>query len=368
MMNACTIFFKLIFSFLSVLFFTLFTATTFSYGFTLYSAVIGVAGGALFSMLVFASDIVFKRVSLKQMNVLTLGLLFGYLLGQSITLILTAVIDLAALTVWPETIALTKAGIFLFCVYFGITFTAKASEEIHASIPFIKFKPSAQRKKDYILDFTALCDTRLIDLAAAGLLDNHLILPRFILKKIYEKAESQQDSANVKARRALEVIKKLEELPELHLKTVETDFPEIKEIQGKLVRLARLLDAYMLTAEANQIEQSSVEGIRIINMHNLAKALKPLTQTGEFISIKVQRYGKEARQGVGYLEDGTMVVINGGAEFIGEMIKAQVLSVKHTSSGRMIFCNAFEDEEGYAEERMAIPDKDDSSAKKYFAL
>ncbi|CCB91023.1 hypothetical protein WCH_AR05120 [Waddlia chondrophila 2032/99] len=124
----------------------------------------------------------------------------------------------------------------------------------------------------------------------------------------------------------------------------------------------------MLTAEANQIEQSSVEGIRIINMHNLAKALKPLTQTGEFISIKVQRYGKEARQGVGYLEDGTMVVINGGAEFIGEMIKAQVLSVKHTSSGRMIFCNAFEDEEGYAEERMAIPDKDDSSAKKYFAL
>lgn len=367
MMNGYALFFKLIFTLLSALFFTLFTATTFAYGFTPFSATIGIVSGVLFSAIVFTADVFFKRVSLKQLNILTLGLFFGYLLGQSVTLVLSAAINLAALAIWPETVSLIKAGIFLFSVYFGISFTAKAAEEIHASIPFVKFKPSTQKKKDYILDFTALCDTRLIDLAAAGLLDNHLILPRFILKDIYEKAESQQDQANNRARRAMEVLKKLEELPELNLKTVETDFPEIKDLQGKLVRLARLRDAYMLTAEANQIEQSSIEGIRIINMHNLAKALKPLTQAGEFITIKVQRYGKEARQGVGYLDDGTMVVINGGAEFIGEMIKAQVLSVKHTSSGRMIFCNALEDEEGYPAEDMSIPTRD-PSAKKYFAL
>ncbi len=366
-MNGYAVFFKLIFTVLSVLFFTLFTATTFSYGFTPYSAFVGIICGIAFSGFVFLSDIIFKRVSLKQMNTLTLGLLFGYLLGQSLSLVLTSVIDLAALAIWPETVNLIKVGIFLFSVYFGISFTAKAAEEIHTSIPFIKFKPSTQKKKDYILDFTALCDTRLIDLAAAGLLDNHLVLPRFVLKDIYEKAESQENPSNSKARRALEVIKKLEELPKLHLKTVETDFPEIKDIQGKLVRLARLRDAYMLTAEANQIEQSSIEGIRIINMHSLAKALKPLTQAGEFITIKVQRYGKEARQGVGYLDDGTMVVINGGAEFIGEMIKAQVLSVKHTSSGRMIFCNALEDEEGNPADDMPMPTHD-PSAKKYFAL
>lgn len=367
MMNGYALFFKIIFALLSVLFFTLFTATTFSYGFTPYSATIGVIAGLFFSGCVFSSDIFFKRVSLKQLNVVTLGIFFGSLLGMSMSLVLTSVIDLASLAIWPETVNLIKVGIFLFSVYFGVTYTAKAAEEIHLSIPFVKFKPSTQKKKDYILDFTVLCDTRLIDLAAAGLLDNHLVLPRFILKDIYEKAEDQQDQQNSKARRALEVIKKLEELPELNLKTVETDFPEIKDLQGKLVRLARLRDAYLLTAEANQIEQSSIEGIRIINMHGLAKALKPLTQAGEFISIKVQRYGKEARQGVGYLDDGTMVVINGGAEFIGEMIKAQVLSVKHTSSGRMIFCNALEDEDGYPAEEMAIPNRD-PSANKYFAL
>jgi len=87
---------------------------------------------------------------------------------------------------------------------------------------------------------------------------------------------------------------------------------------------------------------ASIEGVRIINLHSLSNALKPLMETGEMITIKVQRYGKEPRQGVGYLDDGTMVVINGGGSFIGEVIEAQVLSVKHTSSGRMIFCNALD--------------------------
>jgi uncharacterized protein YacL len=106
-----------------------------------------------------------------------------------------------------------------------------------------------------------------------------------------------------------------------------------------------MIDADLLTADISRIEQASIEGVRIINIHTLSNALKPLTHSGETLTIKVQRYGKEPRQGVGYLEDGTMVVINGGADFIGETIKTHVLSVKHTSSGRMIFCNALEDEE-----------------------
>ena len=89
---------------------------------------------------------------------------------------------------------------------------------------------------------------------------------------------------------------------------------------------------------------ASIEGIKIINLHTLSNALKPLMQAGEFIKIKIQRYGKEPRQGVGYLDDGTMVVVNGGGKFIGDVIDAQVLSVKHTSSGRMVFCNACDEE------------------------
>ena len=103
---------------------------------------------------------------------------------------------------------------------------------------------------------------------------------------------------------------------------------------------------------------ASIEGIRIINIHTLSNALKPLMQAGEFIKIKIQRYGKEPRQGVGYLDDGTMVVVNGGGNYIGEAIDAKVLSVKHTTSGRMIFCNAM-DEEHLDDEYQGDDDLDD---------
>ena len=151
-------------------------------------------------------------------------------------------------------------------------------------------------------------------------------------------------SSKNKARRCLDVIKKLESVPALEIKINDTDFPDVKEMQGKLIRLARLLDANLLTADINRIQMASIEGIRVINMHALSNALKPLMQAGEYIKIKIQRYGKEPRQGVGYLDDGTMVVVNGGGNYIGETIEAKVLSVKHTTSGRMIFCNAVDDE------------------------
>ena len=152
------------------------------------------------------------------------------------------------------------------------------------------------------------------------------------------------DQTKIKAKRCIETLKKLEDIPTLELRYNDTDFPEIKDQTSKLFRLARLLDANILTADISRVQSASIEGIKIINLHTLSNALKPLMQAGEQIKIKIQRYGKEPRQGVGYLEDGTMVVVNGGGDFIGETIDAQVLSVKHTSSGRMIFCNAFDQE------------------------
>ena len=129
----------------------------------------------------------------------------------------------------------------------------------------------------------------------------------------------------------------------MNLRFNDTNFPEMKDSFSKLARLARLLDSNILTADVSQIQVPVIEGIKIINIHALTNALKPLMQAGESMQIKIQRYGKEPNQGVGYLEDGTMVVVNGGGDFIGENIDVHVLSMKHTSSGRMIFCNAVDD-------------------------
>lgn len=360
------VFTKVIFSILSVLFFAAFTVASFHYG-IMINLGIGVACGLLFCFLLSLTDFMFQSISLKSMNLTAIGLLFGYILGQAMILAFSGLLGLASIVISPELLGLIQGVILLFSFYTGVHLTFRAAEEIYVSIPFVKLKPTTQKKKDFLLDISILTDSRMIDLVSSGFLDSHLILPRFVMKQLYEMAESQNEVQKSKARRALEVVKKMEEMSNLDLRYNETDFPEVKDIQGKLVRLARLLEANLLTADMSQIEQSSIEGVRVINIHTIAKALKPLTQSGEFIQIKVQRYGKEARQGIGYLDDGTMVVINGGAEFIGETIKVQVLSVKHTSSGRMIFCNATE--EGMTENYQDRPYPDlEQSAKSYFAL
>jgi uncharacterized protein YacL len=340
-MNMSFIFIRFIFTILSVMFFTL-VSTNIGGGFGLNTLGIGVGAGLAFTAFLIGAEYIFRRSNLKALNIVVLGLFIGCLLAQGIVYAFSGVLELGNLFISAQVATISIVSIYLFSIYTGIMLTVRASDEIHISIPFIKFQPTTQKKKDILLDSSILLDPRIIDLANSGIVNNLLVLPQFIIKEQNQIAEGPNDSLKAKARRALEVIKKLETLPQLEIRYNDTDFPEIKDTTAKTVRLARLTDSSILTADINRIEQSSIEGITVINIHMLANSLKPISQSGEYINIKVQRYGKEARQGVGYLEDGTMVVINGGAEYIGESIKAQVLSVKHTSSGRMIFCNTAE--------------------------
>lgn len=360
-MNISQSLIRVFFLLISVVICTAYAATLTPDYINFLNLILGIIAGVGFGFLLICLETLLNKYSLKSFNLAMLGLLFGYLMGQALILILGSIVDL-------DTLPLLKVGVFLPTCYLGMVLTARASDEIYASIPFIKLKPTSIKKKDILLDASILADSRIIDLASSGLLDNQLMLPRFILKDLQELAANEHDAQNAKARRCLEVIQKLESIPGLDLSYTDTNFPEIKEMTSKLIRLARMLDANILTADISRIEQAAIESIRIINIHALSNALKPLTQYGENLKIKIQRYGKEERQGVGYLEDGTMVVVNGGAEYIGNTIKAQVLSVKHTSSGRMIFCNTTEESilsGNEAEESLA---NIQSSAKNYFTL
>ncbi|HEY5259364.1 MAG TPA: hypothetical protein VIJ46_01870 [Rhabdochlamydiaceae bacterium] len=344
-MNISLAFTRIFFLGLSIFFITTFmlssqTGTVFS------NALWGVGLGALFSLMLFGFDTLFRRFNLRSFNIAIIGLFIGYLMGQALVLVFDVILDLSSISIalQPQTLEIIKICLFLFGIYLGAIMTLRGADEVYVSIPFVRFAPTAHKKKDLLVDVSVLADARIIDLSSSGLLDHQLIIPRFLMKELYAQAETGDEASRSKARRCLDVVKKLEAVPHLELRFNDTDFPEVKESMGKLVRLARLLDANILTADISRVQMASVEGIRIINIHSLSNALKPLMQTGEFIKIKIQRYGKEPRQGVGYLEDGTMVVVNGGGNFIGEVIDTQVLSVKHTSSGRMIFCNACDDE------------------------
>ncbi|MES2273796.1 MAG: TRAM domain-containing protein [Chlamydiota bacterium] len=347
-MNVALAFMRVFFMILSIFFLTTYMLSG-QGGYSLPNLLLGVGLGAVVGFALIGFDLLFKRFNLRSFNIATIGLLIGYLMGQALVLILSAILVISSVSIHlePQTLEILKIVLFLFGVYLGTLMTLRAADEFYVSIPFVKFTPTTHKKKDLILDSSVLSDARIIDLAASGLLDHHLVLPRFLIKDLYAQAEVSDETVKTKAKRSLEVIKKLEAIPEVELRYNDTDFPEVKDPMSKLIRLARLVDANILTADMSRAQTPSIEGVRIINIHSLSNALKPLMQAGEYIKIKIQRYGKEPRQGVGYLDDGTMVVVNGGGEYIGEIIEAQVLSVKHTTSGRMIFCNALDEEDGY---------------------
>jgi uncharacterized protein YacL len=365
-MNISLSLIRILFVLMCILFATTYTTSALN-GFDLINALLGIAAGLISGLILIGIEKMF-RFNIRELNIATLGLFFGYLLGKAIVAIFSTVLVLAKLSINPQVEVLSEAAIFLFCTYLGMVLTSRASEELYVSIPFIRLKPTTHKKKEVLLDGSILMDPRIIDLASSGLLDHNLILPRFMLKEFQAMADANDEATKAKGRRCLEVTKKLETIPTLDMKYVDTDFPDLKDTMGKLIKLARHLDANILTADISRIQQgASADGIRIINIHSLSNALKPLTQTGEYLNVKIQRYGKEARQGVGYLEDGTMVVVNGGAEFIGDTIRAQVLSVKHTSSGRMIFCNATDDQMSEHEVMQTVANMENSH-KNYFAV
>lgn len=333
-------FIQVFFSLVCVLFSVNFATHYFDGGWSGLNITVGFAGGAILAAVLTGANALLNRVRLRAFNTAILGLFLGYLMAQAILMSLGGIIGWNLQT---EEAMLVRFLIFLFSLYAGLMITRESAEEFSISLPFVEFQRISHKKKDILCDLSIFSDPRVIDLATSGLLDHQLVIPRFAIKELYAQLESGDELVKSKAKRALEVIKKLESLPSLEIRYVEMDFPEIKDPMAKLIRLARTTDTHIITSDINRIQQSCIEGVRIINIHMLSNALKPITQTGESIHIKIQRYGKEARQGVGYLEDGTMVVVNGGAEFIGETIKGYVLSVKHTSSGRMIFCNAADD-------------------------
>lgn len=347
------------------IFFSIVYAMTVNPENTFTSVVMGLSSGLLLGCGVVAIDyFVSQKVNLRILNTLLIGLFLGYLLGELLLTILNSAQQLSPPKLLPQVSGIVKAAIFLVSLYIGLAFTARASNEFHLSIPFVKFKASSSLKKDTVIDWSILLDSRIIDIASSGLLDDQLIVPRFMLNELYLLLESPDEATKNKAKRCLDVFKKLESIPSLALRYSDLDFLDLKDSASKTLQLARQLEANIITADVAKLQLYAIEGIRIINIHMLSNVLKPMV-TGENIAIKIQRYGKEPRQGVGYLDDGTMVVVNGGAEFLGEMIKAQVLSVKHTSSGRMIFCNAADE---LILDEQAFASSGDAGQKSYFTL
>lgn len=311
---------------------------------------VGFLKGLGFGLVIFgamtALEIGIRKLSLRMFNTALLGLFVGTIIGLVVTESLKTLLGFMGIA--GQSVQYLSLFCYLVSIYLGIMLTSSSQESWWLSIPFVRLAPATQtKKKEIILELSALDDPRLIELARSGLLDHQLVVPTFIVKEIHKASESQDESTRLRGRKCHEHLKRLESMGHLGLQIKEFHFPEQEDLVSKLSRAAKLIQAYILISHEQSQIRTEEDAPTMISLETIAAALKPGAQRGEILTIKIQRLGKEPKQGVGYLEDSTMVVVNGGGEFLGQTIRTQVLSQKYSSSGKIVFCNALtQDEKG----------------------
>jgi uncharacterized protein YacL len=295
--------------------------------------------GTISGTLLISFEFLLRTFSPRDVSTAVVGLFVGSLMGLVLTMSVKLLLASTALSL--EIPSAVLLFVFLTSIYLGIMLTATSAESWWLHIPFVRLAPASQdQKREILLDLSAIEDVRLIELCRSGLLDQQLVVPTFIVKDIQKGMESLDESQRLRARRCHENLKRLESMEHLKLQQKEFHFNDNEEISCKLTHAAKLIQAHILTSQEQSAMKSEEDETPVISLETIAAALKPGAQRGEILSIKIQRLGKEPKQGVGYLDDGTMVVVNGGGEFLGQSIRTQVLSQKYSSSGKIIFCNA----------------------------
>jgi uncharacterized protein YacL len=196
---------------------------------------------------------------------------------------------------------------------------------------------AAGKRNHKILDTSAIIDGRIADVVETGFLDGTLVVPEFVLRELQSVADSSDNSRRQRGRRGLDILQKMQADPMLVVQIVEDDFPQLREVDLKLIELAKKMGAPIVTNDFNLSKVAQLHQVRVLNLNDLANSLKPLVLPGERMNIMVIKEGKEYNQGVGYLDDGTMVVVDHARRMIGRAVEITVTSVLQTASGKMIF-------------------------------
>ncbi|MCB1176944.1 MAG: TRAM domain-containing protein [Leptospiraceae bacterium] len=191
--------------------------------------------------------------------------------------------------------------------------------------------------RDKILDTSVVIDGRILDIADTHFIDGPLILPNFVLREIQLISDSSDPIKRARGRRGLDMLNKLQRKGSIEVKITYTDYTDTREVDAKLIKLARDTGAKLVTNDFNLNKVAELQGVKVLNLNNLANALKPVVLPGEEFSIQVIKEGKDEDQGIGYLEDGTMVVIENGGHLVGKEVKVTVTSIIQTAAGKMIF-------------------------------
>jgi len=298
---------------------------------------IGAAIGFVVAVSIILFEFIMRKVSVRGLSSAVFGLIFGLIMAKLVSDTLSLV-KLDPTLLYSLRVVLT----LVFC-YLGMIVAMRGKDEFNIIVPYVKF--SRQDKKDdlIILDTSVIIDGRIADICKVKFLDGKFIVPRFVLRELQQIADSSDSLKRARGRRGMDILAKLQKNANIDVKIHSEDFLDLKEVDAKLVKLAKVLGAKIFTNDYNLNKISEIQGVSVLNINELANALRPVVLPGETLDIRLIKEGKEYNQGVGYLEDGTMVVVDNGRRSIGQNKRVVVGSVLQTAAGRMIFGKLPED-------------------------
>jgi uncharacterized protein YacL len=281
-----------------------------------------------------AIDEMLKGFSLRAFSAATFGLCLGSLVA--------GLIDRSALFADADVPQrrVIRLCLFLSFSYLGMILAMRSNkEDFSLIIPYVRFAPQTKVEALLLLDTSVIIDGRIADLIENNFIEGTLVVPRFVLHELQKIADSNDPVIRARGRRGLEMLTRLRQIKRNEVKIHDADFPEEPEVDAKLVRLARALGAKLYTNDYNLGKVAELQSVPYVNLNEIANALKPVILPGETFTLRVVREGKDKGQGVGYLNDGTMVVVNNAQSMIGQQVNVKVLSLLQTGAGVIVFAD-----------------------------
>lgn len=297
----------------------------------------GGAAGLGLGLLAILIELMLRRISL--------GSIIGGVSGLSLGLLSAKLLMLPLEGVFPEVSWVVSFGLGAMLGYTGLLLGLKKGESLTIASLSKLFRGQGTEEYQKLLDTSVIIDGRIADVCETGFLEGVFIVPQFILQELQHIADSPDSLKRARGRRGLDILHRIQKMAHLTVRIIEEDFPKIKEVDAKLVALAKALNAKIITNDFNLNKVAELQGVSVLNINELANAIKPVVLPGETLRVFIIKEGKEHNQGVAYLDDGTMVVVDNGRRLIGRNIDVTVTSVLQTTAGRMIFTKTKEDYE-----------------------
>jgi uncharacterized protein YacL len=291
-------------------------------------------GVMLLALAVIAADASLPRKRLDTITAVYFGLIIGLFLTYTLKVAFGTALNPEGR--WTPWIILSMSMVLCYAC---ISILLQTKDDFRFIIPYVEFAKEIKGLKPYVLDTSVAIDGRIADVVETRIIDNQLVMPQFVVAELQGIADSSDKMKRGRGRRGLDILNRLRSDPKVDLVIYDRELPEFagQPVDQKLVLLAKHLDGKVVTNDYNLNKVARLHNVGVINLNDLSNALKPIFLPGESVEVRIIKPGEEPAQGVGYLEDGTMVVIEGGRDHIGENVHALVTSVLQTSAGRMVF-------------------------------